>query len=191
METVEGRLASFKLQPARRKVNEAHAAAGAWPHHPKHFSVTPKSLSNAGFYHDPTESAPDNVTCVYCNKGLEGWEDGDDALDEHLKRVIDKATGAKCPWATVMGIKRDFDLFGPNEYEEGRHDPSAASILAARLGTFGDWWPFDNKKGWNPTSRKVSSVTWPANDCHSLKDARSDLQRVCFWTVARHGRILQ
>jgi len=155
METYEGRLASFKLHPSKRKANDAYSSTKAWPHHPTKFSVTPATLASAGFYHDPTESATDNVTCVYCHKGLEGWENGDDALDEHLKRVIDKSTGDKCPWATVMGIKRDFDLFGPAELDGGNHDPMAQHLVTARRKTFGEWWKFDGKKGWKPTSDRV------------------------------------
>lgn len=95
------------------------------------------------------------MTCVYCSKGLEGWEDGDDALDEHLKRILDKSTGDRCPWATVMGVKRDFDLFGPEELDGGKHDPLATHLVAARKKTFGEWWTFDGKKGWKPTSDRV------------------------------------
>jgi hypothetical protein len=155
METYTARLASFKLHPSKRKINEPYSASIAWPHSSTRFSVTPSTLAQAGFYHDPTESANDNVTCFICNKGLEGWEDGDDALDEHLKRVIDKNTHDKCPWATIMGVKRDFDLFGKDEYENGKHDPSSTLLNTARKNTFGHWWKFDGKKGWKPTSERV------------------------------------
>lgn len=178
METLEGRLASFKLQSTRRKVNEPYASTSAWPHHPTRFSVTPATLAAAGFYHDPTESAPDNVTCVYCSKGLEGWENGDDALDEHLKRIVDKDTQAKCPWATIMGVKRDFDLFGPEELDGGKHDPSAEYLVAARKKTFGNWWKFDGKKGWKPTSDRVS--------CLSLHNTSSILPQVALLKSPYH-----
>lgn len=163
METFEGRLASFKLSTSKRKGQASSSSSSSssppWPHHPTKFSVTPSTLAHAGFYHDPTPTGDDNVTCIYCEKGLEGWEQGDDALDEHLKRVIDVETGDKCPWATVMGVKRDFDLFGEHELEGGKHDPHAKHLVKARKNTFGEWWVYDGKKGWKPTSDRVGACT--------------------------------
>ena len=171
METYEGRLATFAVSAAaaaaaaagsrhpsksRQKEQQRQHTGAQWPHSAS-FSVTPASLASAGFYYDPTESASDNVTCVYCEKGLEGWEDGDDALDEHLRR-INKETGDKCAWATVMGAKRDWDLFGDGALADGsaQLDPAGEVLVQARRSTFGSWWKFDGKKGWKPTSGRVS-----------------------------------
>ena len=169
METYEGRLATFAASaasmsaaagsrhPSKSRQKEQQQTRTQWPHSAS-FSVTPESLASAGFYYDPTESsATDNVTCAYCKKGLEGWEDGDDALDEHLRR-IDKGTGDKCAWATVMGAKRDWDLFGDGALADGtaQLDPAGEVLAQARRSTFGSWWKFDGKKGWKPTSERVS-----------------------------------
>ena len=145
METYERRLASFV--PAARKRNQP--IPSTWPH-PKSFSVTPATLAAAGFRYDPTPSANDNVTCVYCDKGLEGWEEGDDALDEHLKRTL--GSGERCAWAVILGVKRDYDEKGIAACDP----PTSKSLENARKASFGPWWTFDNKSGWKPTSQKVS-----------------------------------
>lgn len=154
VETFEGRLASFARQPRRRN----QPVQSTWPH-PDTFSVTPASLAIAGFRYDPTPTSDDNVTCVYCGKGLEGWEEGDDALDEHLKR-LDSETGEPCAWATILGAKRDYqDTVRSNKSTRHLERPQSQRLETARKRTFGAWWKLDNKKGWNPTSSKVGWVS--------------------------------
>ena len=143
METYAGRLATFTVSSKKK-------SASRWPHPLKGFSVTPSSLASAGFYYDPAANSrdSDNVTCVHCAKGLEGWEEGDDALEEHLKRAIDGGSeGDRCPWATIMN-ERQHD-------NEDWQDPHSQKMLNARRGTFGAWWKYDGKKGWKPTSERV------------------------------------
>lgn len=150
METYEGRLATFAAQPRRRH----HPVPSSWPHG-LDFSVTPATLAAAGFRYDPTPSGDDNVTCVYCSRGLEGWEEGDDALDEHLKRH-DSFTGEQCPWATVMGAKRDYEAARSRGTSLATlEEPTTSRLENARRNTFGKWWTFDGKKNWKPTSGRV------------------------------------
>lgn len=143
------RLASFSSTSTSKR-SQAKTLA-RWPHPPS-FSVTPASLASAGFIYDPTPTASDNVTCAYCRRGLEGWEPGDDALDEHLKRK-DEKTGLHCPWAAVMARKREWES-GEGIEREGEE------MYKARLGTFGKWWKMDTKRNWNPTSSKVGHLLY-------------------------------
>lgn len=155
MFTFEARLASFgpaaSTSKARRN-NAGHSSKSSrsWPH-PKSWTVTPESLAAAGFRFQSSDIAEDAVVCVYCDKGLQDWEQGDDPIDEHLKRRSDE--GEQCPWALVMAAKRDFMELGGN----GCEDPMEESLVAARKSTFGAWWTFDSQPGWKPTSDKVGS----------------------------------
>lgn len=44
-------------------------------------------MVEAGWYYDPGEDGPDGVTCPYCSISVEGWEAGDDPLEEHRRRA--------------------------------------------------------------------------------------------------------
>ena len=37
-------------------------------------------MAKAGFYYAPTYESKDNVNCMYCEVGLEGWEPKDDPM---------------------------------------------------------------------------------------------------------------
>lgn len=144
METYEARLASFSGSASSKK-------SVRWPH-PASFSVTPASLAAAGFFFEPVAGIKnsDNASCVYCCKGLEGWEEGDDALAEHLKRALDDGTGDSCPWATIMHESNT-----TKTAKQHWSDPHGDKMRNARKGTFGSWWKYDGKKGWKPTSDRV------------------------------------
>lgn len=43
-------------------------------------------MVNAGFHYDPCQDQLDRVSCATCSIVLEGWEDGDDPLQEHVNR---------------------------------------------------------------------------------------------------------
>lgn len=153
-----------KAAPARMHIEEARLASFApstrskqpkWPHPPS-YSVTPTSLARAGFHYAPVPSADDSASCFTCEKALGGWEDGDDALDEHLQH-----TKRSCPFARVCAIERARAANARWWEEEANawmldiHSPEA---LEARLRTFSAkafTWPHDKKKGWRPTSTNV------------------------------------
>ena len=42
---------------------------------------------NAGFYYRHFDDSEENVACFLCNKNLDGWEEGDDAWEEHQKHA--------------------------------------------------------------------------------------------------------
>jgi hypothetical protein len=100
-------------------------------------------LAHAGFYYKPYETNPDNTTCFHCHRALDGWEEEDNPIDEHLKHAPD------CAWAIMMDIQQRSS--NPAEIE----DPTGERVTQARLATFGSTWPHDGKRGWVCQSDKV------------------------------------
>lgn len=100
-------------------------------------------MAHAGFYYKPYETNPDNTTCFQCNRALDGWEEDDNPITEHLKHSPD------CAWAIMMDIQQGSS--NPATIE----DPNSERITQARIGTFGTSWPHDGKRGWVPQSDKV------------------------------------
>jgi hypothetical protein len=76
---------------------------------------------------------------------LDGWEDGDNPVEEHLKHSPD------CGWAIMMFIQQNTSK--PSEIE----DPTLPSVAEARKATFSIGWPHDGKRGWLCQSDKVFS----------------------------------
>ncbi|KAH0443905.1 chromosome segregation protein [Colletotrichum camelliae] len=147
--TFEGRLASFKQsfpQPKRRASGAGKGGSKnlTWPH-AKY--LLPEDLAKAGFVWRPFPENPDNVACFLCNKSLDGWEEGDNALEEHVKHAPD------CGWAIVAGIDA-------NVGDLATEDPSSARMIKARKATFGGRWPHDNKKGWKCKTKQLAEAGW-------------------------------
>lgn len=104
--------------------------------------LTGSKLAAAGFFYYPTQTNPDNVACFLCHKSLDGWEEDDDPLAEHLKH------SSNCGWAIVASIEQqDADL--------KEEDPSNPRMIEARKATFSDKWPHDDKKGWKCKVKQV------------------------------------
>lgn len=75
---------------------------------------------------------------------MDGWEEDDDPLVEHLKHSPD------CGWAIVTAIeKQDGDL--SEEY------PASVRMIEARKATFADKWPHEGKKGWKCKVKQVGN----------------------------------
>jgi len=116
-----------------------------WPHE----TPIPEDLALAGLYYCPYEGAEDNVCCYLCGKNMGGWEVDDDPLKEHLRG------NRSCAWA----ILRDLLVRSKNGEDLGdTEDPRSQRMNDLREATFGKWWPHDDKKGWNPKSKKVDIV---------------------------------
>lgn len=105
-------------------------------------ACTKQQLAAAGFYYigDPDEDE-DSVACFHCKKELDGWDDGDDPLVEHLSHA---KTKAGCSWAILM-----------HEQRKPINNPTGALLLKAREATYKAW-PHEKKRGWIPKSKKVS-----------------------------------
>ena len=99
-------------------------------------------MAKAGFFHFPTQDNPDNTTCFLCRKSLDGWEENDDPLVEHLKHSPD------CGWAIVASIDA-------RHSELSQEYPLSERMIEARKATFGDRWPHEDKKGWKCKVKQV------------------------------------
>ncbi|KAJ5247070.1 hypothetical protein N7468_002053 [Penicillium chermesinum] len=147
MDTFSARLASFDtvLKPERRRSSTTKSSQPiAWPHQ----KPSPAELAHAGFYYKPYETNPDNTTCFECGRALDGWEEDDNPVTEHLKHSPD------CGWAIIMDIQQNSS--NPATIE----DPTSERITQARLATFGSAWPHDGKRGWVCQSDKMVASGW-------------------------------
>ncbi|ROW04520.1 hypothetical protein VMCG_05029 [Cytospora schulzeri] len=134
----DNRLASFNgPQPvAKRRASSAAQSrapkALTWPHK----SIKPTDMAKAGFIFQPLPSNPDNVSCFLCNKALDGWEEDDNPLEEHLRH------SPECGWAITAAVEAELGGYP-------REDPRDALMSGARMATFADRWPNENRKGWS------------------------------------------
>ncbi|KAJ9483836.1 hypothetical protein VN97_g9561 [Penicillium thymicola] len=158
MDTFAARLASFDivLKPEKRRSSGTKTPkAITWPHQ----RPSPAELAHAGFYYKPYETNPDNTTCFECHRALDGWEEDDNPVTEHLKHAPD------CGWAIMMDLQQSSS--NPASIE----DPTGDRITQARLSTFGTAWPHDGKKGWVCQSEKMVEGGWyfcPTDDSNDL-----------------------
>ncbi|KAI1981946.1 hypothetical protein LOZ51_000763 [Ophidiomyces ophidiicola] len=147
METISARLESFRVahRPlSKGRTSGVKAKPIAWPHR----RPSPEELAHAGFYYQPTDISPDNTACFLCRYALDGWEDDDDPITEHLRH------SSQCGWAMMMDITRRSS--NPAEIA----DPTSIEITEARRATFGTWWPYDGKKGWKCKTEKMVEAGW-------------------------------
>lgn len=73
---------------------------------------------------------------------MDGWEEDDNPVIEHLKHSPD------CGWAINMGIEQ--------QVNDKLKDPSSEEMLDARRMTFGVNWPHEHKRGWVCKTQKVN-----------------------------------
>jgi hypothetical protein len=78
------------------------------------------------------------VECFLCRKGLDGWEEDDNPVEEHLKHSAD------CGWAVNTYIEQKSE----EQKRDNNGDPLSERMIAARKATFEDRWPHEGKKGW-------------------------------------------
>ncbi|WYZ45985.1 hypothetical protein EsH8_IX_000210 [Colletotrichum jinshuiense] len=147
--THEGRLGSFlQVYPAPKRRMSGATKGGSkvltWPHEKY---LLPEDLAKAGFVWRPFPDNPDNVACFLCNKSLDGWEEGDKPLEEHLKHSPD------CGWAVVAGIEA-------NLHDLASEDPASARMVAARKATFDGRWPHEGKRGWKCKIKQLAEAGW-------------------------------
>ncbi|KAL9109768.1 MAG: hypothetical protein Q9227_005637 [Pyrenula ochraceoflavens] len=154
METFAGRLASFEVAhptSKRRASNAKGPKALTWPLR----NLSPTELAQAGFYYKPSVTAPDNTCCFLCDRNLDGWEEEDDAIVEHLRHSKD------CGWAITMSAAPDG--YDPNTIE----DPTSQRMSNARKETFKSW-PHESKRGWTCKVQKMVDAGWyhcPTPEC--------------------------
>ncbi|KLJ09341.1 hypothetical protein EMPG_15204 [Blastomyces silverae] len=145
MESVAARLATFHSAPKGRRISNTKATTHiSWPHD----RPSPEELAHAGFYFRPTPLSPDNAACFLCERALDGWEEDDDPVTEHLRH------SSECGWAIMMDIVRQSS--NPAEIE----DPTNTRIVEARRATFASMWPHDGKRGWVCKTEKMVEAGW-------------------------------
>ncbi|KAI5463826.1 hypothetical protein BGZ63DRAFT_200746 [Mariannaea sp. PMI_226] len=153
--TYESRIASFHKGVKKRASNANGRSKNLnWPHE----TIAPASLARAGFFFNPSIASPDNVTCFLCHKGLDGWEEGDDPLLEHLKHA------SECGWAIVAAIESELGDYA-------REDPGQPYMREARKATFAGRWPHDSKKGWKCKTKQLVDAGWkytPTSDSDDM-----------------------
>ncbi|KAI3393050.1 hypothetical protein diail_4789 [Diaporthe ilicicola] len=145
----ENRLASFHgpQRVAKRRASTAATSRApktlSWPHK----SIKPADMAKAGFFFQPLPSNPDNVVCFLCNKALDGWEEDDSPLEEHLKH------SPECGWAITAAIEAELG-------EYAREDPRDVLMTEARKATFAGRWPHENRKGWSCKTKQLVEAGW-------------------------------
>ncbi|KAL2879005.1 hypothetical protein SGCOL_005704 [Colletotrichum sp. CLE4] len=146
--THDGRLGSFhQVYPAPKRRQSGATKGGknlTWPHMKY---LLPEDLAKAGFVWRPFPENPDNVACFLCNKSLDGWEEGDKPLEEHLKHSPD------CGWAIVAGIEANLNGLSSE-------DPASTRMIAARKATFDGRWPHEGKRGWKNKIKQLAEAGW-------------------------------
>lgn len=106
--------------------------------------LTGNQLALAGFFYQPTSSCLDNTTCYLCKSNLDGWEENDNAVEEHLKHSPD------CGWAITIATELENE-----DGSQSQEDPMSERMLDARRMTFGAKWPHEHKRGWTCKTQKV------------------------------------
>lgn len=106
--------------------------------------LTEDQLARAGFFYHPTSSCPDNTTCYLCKSNLDGWEENDNAIEEHLKHSPD------CGWAITIATELENE-----DGSQSQEDPMSERLLEARKMTFVAKWPHEHKRGWTCKTQKV------------------------------------
>ncbi|KAK4098324.1 hypothetical protein N658DRAFT_477355 [Parathielavia hyrcaniae] len=144
----ENRLASFSgpQQVSKGRASTAGPRAPKALHWP-HKTLSPVALAKAGFYFEPHPKSPDNVVCFLCSKSLDGWEEHDDAVEEHLRH------SPTCGWAIMAAIETGFGNYG-------KVHPLDPAMIEARKATFAGRWPYEPKKGFKGKTKKLVEGGW-------------------------------
>ncbi|KAK4226699.1 hypothetical protein QBC38DRAFT_479729 [Podospora fimiseda] len=139
----ENRLASFQIPHPIENSGPEKPKVLNWPHK----TLSPVAFAKAGFFFEPYLKSPDNVVCFLCDKSLDGWEEHDNPLEEHLKH------SPTCGWAIMAAIEADMGNYG-------KVHPLDPFIIEARKATFAGRWPYESKKGFKCKTKKLVEAGW-------------------------------
>lgn len=150
------------FQDARPAGSRSRAKKNAvsWPHS----KPTVESMAAAGFYFDPALDVNDKTSCFMCFVSLDGWESGDDPLEEHA------AVLPECSWVRVRS--EAYKQLPESELVNSTYNPHSVDSFNARLDTFANW-PHDKKKGWNPKSFNMAKAGFYFNPDNPDDDTAS------------------
>ncbi|KAI0305150.1 inhibitor of apoptosis repeat-containing protein [Multifurca ochricompacta] len=155
MDAFNNRLDSFRKAKRVKQLTTKRTISLKWPH-PTHFVATPDTLTEAGFFFNPSWGARDNVECFCCGKCLDGWEEQDDPFAIHWDKCRDN-----CAWAVVRcGLSEDVDRKGNFTFKDTTRQPDSKVMEKARLATFkiNDSWPHDRIRGHGANSTKMAKA---------------------------------
>ncbi|KAF9168733.1 hypothetical protein BGX20_011235 [Mortierella sp. AD010] len=139
------------MQSTDARLKSFHHRTRSWPYSEDSYKANPGTLADAGFYWKPAMSSQDNVMCFLCGKSLDGWTDTDDPYDEHLSH------SRTCGWAIVKSIPLVDDDELPFRWDDEDELPKGERMTKARIQTFGNWWPHENK-GWYGTVKRMANA---------------------------------
>ncbi|KAH7332728.1 hypothetical protein B0J17DRAFT_579811 [Rhizoctonia solani] len=142
--TLDSRLKSFTKSKSK-----------SWPHNSS-YKATPDTLARAGFVFTPdTTRKSDRVTCFVCGKTLGGWEPEDDPFKEHAEHSPACSWAlARCSIEALRVSPESTELIFPDEESL----PSSATLEAARLATFGKFWPHDSVRSHSAKAKHMAKA---------------------------------
>ncbi|KAN0061870.1 hypothetical protein ACQY0O_005864 [Thecaphora frezii] len=163
---------SFSSSSSKRRQTRADSHAPSWPHSTAKNSSypSPSTLAKYGFYFSPEDDAPDRTPhYLYHDAAVTDWKAGDDPL-QRLDRLLPGNS-----WSRLWRSKQAGKAVAGNDGEERwiwtdpQLLPTSKRMVEARKETFASCWPYDGKKGWKPTSKKLSEAGFyftPTQDEH-------------------------
>ncbi|KAL1424601.1 hypothetical protein MTO96_020005 [Rhipicephalus appendiculatus] len=92
---------------------------------------TPENMSEADFYHCPTEEEPDFARCYVCFKELSCWEQGDNPFNEHLR-------SAHCAFVRMDKKADDLTVRDFLDLEKARAKNRAHKLAELHIATLHD-----------------------------------------------------
>lgn len=149
----------------KRQSTKAAAASSSslqWPHPVTGRSAkastipTPEILAKYGFYHSPTPENPDAVShFLYPEVQIANWQSNDNPL-ARLEEIL-PGNG----WCRIFRSQEAAKLDeGDAKWTWSTPEllPTSKEMIQARKESFGSQWPYDGKKGWKPTSKKLAEA---------------------------------
>ncbi|KAJ9474674.1 Protein BIR1 [Pseudozyma hubeiensis] len=167
MFSTDERLASFAVassstSAAKKRQSTKATSPLQWPHPVTGRSAktsgipTPETLAKYGFYHSPTSDTPDAVShFLYPSIQISDWQANDDPLSRLEQALPDNG------WSRIFRSQQTavFDEDANVWYwQTAQLLPTSKEMIQARKESFGSQWPYDGKKGWKPTSKKLAEA---------------------------------
>ncbi|GAA5925744.1 baculoviral IAP repeat-containing protein [Sporobolomyces koalae] len=124
-----------KLHPRGEIMDRARKGTFAlgWPNHGKAGVPTADEIASAGWYFRPgsTAESADRCVCPYCIRTVEGWEEGDDPVACHNRKI-----GVNCPFfiAPVPGASRS----APTKAKQGKASTASSAASSSSLSKKAD-----------------------------------------------------
>ncbi|GAC98224.1 hypothetical protein PHSY_005813 [Pseudozyma hubeiensis SY62] len=167
MFSTDERLASFAVasssaSAAKKRQSTKATSPLQWPHPVTGRSAktsgipTPETLAKYGFYHSPTSDTPDAVShFLYPSVQISDWQANDDPLSRLEQALPDNG------WSRIFRSQQTA-VFDEDAnvwiWQTAQLLPTSKEMIQARKESFGSQWPYDGKKGWKPTSKKLAEA---------------------------------